>query len=187
MWLGPSVSHLRGLSGRALESPSESSFSSDRQTHQGCRTHRTAEQRQRRTAHPRADAADRSEIHLLTLRVSQVRDDRCIHNQEPVTGLTHGFYKYPARFSSLFTKAAIEAFTELATSYTTRLWAVVRPSSRRPCSDGGQIELGCSTAVSKLLNDCCKLSVGNSRSAPASADFAAFIDAQRMGRFRTSR
>jgi hypothetical protein len=30
----------------------------------------------------------------------------------PVRGLTHGYYKYPARFSPLFAKAAIEAFTK---------------------------------------------------------------------------
>ncbi|MDO8874892.1 MAG: DNA methyltransferase [Pseudolabrys sp.] len=30
---------------------------------------------------------------------------------EPVTGLTHGFYKYPARFSPQFVRAAIETFT----------------------------------------------------------------------------
>src|SRR5579883_2862267 len=30
---------------------------------------------------------------------------------EPVRGLTHGFYKYPARFSPLFARAAIKAFT----------------------------------------------------------------------------
>jgi hypothetical protein len=30
----------------------------------------------------------------------------------PVRGLTHGFYKYPARFSPVFAAAAIEAFTE---------------------------------------------------------------------------
>jgi hypothetical protein len=29
----------------------------------------------------------------------------------PVRGLTHGFYKYPARFSPLFARAAIQAFT----------------------------------------------------------------------------
>jgi DNA modification methylase len=34
-----------------------------------------------------------------------------IHNEAPVSGLTHGFYRYPARFSPLFTRAAIEAFT----------------------------------------------------------------------------
>jgi hypothetical protein len=35
-----------------------------------------------------------------------------IHSQEPVTGLTHNFYKYPARFSPDFTRAAIQVFTE---------------------------------------------------------------------------
>src|ERR1700730_18516189 len=30
---------------------------------------------------------------------------------EPVRGLTHGFYKYPARFSPAFVRAAIETFT----------------------------------------------------------------------------
>jgi hypothetical protein len=30
---------------------------------------------------------------------------------EPVRGLTHGFYKYPARFSPVFARAAIQAFT----------------------------------------------------------------------------
>src|SRR5262245_13278768 len=29
----------------------------------------------------------------------------------PVGGLTHGFYKYPARFSPAFVRAAIETFT----------------------------------------------------------------------------
>jgi hypothetical protein len=31
---------------------------------------------------------------------------------EPVRGLTHGFYKYPARFSPAFVRAAIETFTK---------------------------------------------------------------------------
>jgi hypothetical protein len=31
---------------------------------------------------------------------------------EPVNGLTHGFYKYPARFSPAFVRAAIETFTK---------------------------------------------------------------------------
>lgn len=31
---------------------------------------------------------------------------------EPVRGLTHGFYKYPARFSPSFARATIETFTE---------------------------------------------------------------------------
>src|SRR2546428_803757 len=30
----------------------------------------------------------------------------------PVRGLTHGFYKYPARFSPAFARAAIETFTQ---------------------------------------------------------------------------
>src|SRR5260221_10841765 len=30
----------------------------------------------------------------------------------PVRGLTHGFYKYPARFSPIFAGAVIHAFTE---------------------------------------------------------------------------
>lgn len=34
-----------------------------------------------------------------------------ISNQQPVAGLTHGFYRYPARFSPRFTRATIEAFT----------------------------------------------------------------------------
>jgi hypothetical protein len=32
-------------------------------------------------------------------------------DSEPVKGLTHGFYKYPARFSPLFVRAAIQAFS----------------------------------------------------------------------------
>ena len=33
-------------------------------------------------------------------------------SQAPVAGLTHGFYRYPARFSPEFARAAIEEFTE---------------------------------------------------------------------------
>ncbi|MGD0421300.1 MAG: DNA methyltransferase [Xanthobacteraceae bacterium] len=33
------------------------------------------------------------------------------HDAEPVRGLTHGFYKYPARFSPAFVRAAIQTFT----------------------------------------------------------------------------
>jgi hypothetical protein len=33
-------------------------------------------------------------------------------DSEPVRGLTHNFYRYPARFSPAFARAAIEAFTE---------------------------------------------------------------------------
>lgn len=35
-----------------------------------------------------------------------------IHSREPVAGLSHDFYRYPARFSPLFARAAIQAFTE---------------------------------------------------------------------------
>lgn len=35
------------------------------------------------------------------------------HNKSPITGLTHDFYRYPARFSPLFARAAIEAFTNV--------------------------------------------------------------------------
>src|SRR5262245_66672152 len=34
-----------------------------------------------------------------------------IQTQQPVGGLTHNFYRYPARFSPLFARAAIEAFS----------------------------------------------------------------------------
>lgn len=34
-------------------------------------------------------------------------------NALPVRGLTHGFYKYPARFSPTFVRSVIEAFTEV--------------------------------------------------------------------------
>ncbi len=34
-----------------------------------------------------------------------------VHSQERVTGLTHDFYKYPARFSPQFSKAAINVFS----------------------------------------------------------------------------
>lgn len=35
-----------------------------------------------------------------------------IHDREPVSGLTHEFYRYPARFSPSFTRAVIQTFTE---------------------------------------------------------------------------
>ncbi len=35
-----------------------------------------------------------------------------IHDRKPVAGLTHGFYRYPARFSPRFAEAAIELFTK---------------------------------------------------------------------------
>ncbi len=35
-----------------------------------------------------------------------------VHTQEPVTGLTHNFYRYPARFSPRFARAAIQMFSQ---------------------------------------------------------------------------
>lgn len=34
-----------------------------------------------------------------------------LQSREPVTGYTHDFYRYPARFSPLFAREAIRAFT----------------------------------------------------------------------------
>jgi hypothetical protein len=49
------------------------------------------------------------------LRIPRNQQGRLIdaaRDSEPVRGLTHGFYKYPARFSPTFVKAAIETFTK---------------------------------------------------------------------------
>jgi len=35
-----------------------------------------------------------------------------VHSNEPVAGYTHSFYRYPARFSPLFARSAIKAFTQ---------------------------------------------------------------------------
>ena len=35
-----------------------------------------------------------------------------VHAREPVSGFTHAFYRYPARFSPQFARGAIEAFTD---------------------------------------------------------------------------
>lgn len=35
-----------------------------------------------------------------------------VHSRKPVVGLTHTFYRYPARFSPLFARAMIKAFTQ---------------------------------------------------------------------------
>src|SRR6516165_5360447 len=35
-----------------------------------------------------------------------------VHTQKPVNGLTHNFYRYPARFSPRFARGAIEAFSK---------------------------------------------------------------------------
>ena len=37
-----------------------------------------------------------------------VRFVEAVHNQQPVGGYTHNYYRYPARFSPLFARAAIE-------------------------------------------------------------------------------
>jgi len=37
--------------------------------------------------------------------------ERAVHDIEPVAGLTHQFYRYPARFSPAFARAAIKVFT----------------------------------------------------------------------------
>jgi DNA methylase len=36
---------------------------------------------------------------------------KAVHTREPVAGYTHNFYRYPARFSPLFARAAITAFS----------------------------------------------------------------------------
>jgi hypothetical protein len=36
---------------------------------------------------------------------------QAVHNNEPVAGFTHTFYRYPARFSPLFARASINTFT----------------------------------------------------------------------------
>lgn len=50
----------------------------------------------------------------LSLNISRTLEDALIagaRSTEPVRGLTHGFYKYPARFSPTFVRSAINAFT----------------------------------------------------------------------------
>src|ERR1700730_6692366 len=53
--------------------------------------------------------------HPPLLRLSRAAQAALIagaRDNDPVRGLTHGFYKYPARFSPIFARAAIEAFTQ---------------------------------------------------------------------------
>lgn len=45
-------------------------------------------------------------------RTAQARLIAAARDTEPVRGLTHGFYKYPARFSPAFARAAIETLTK---------------------------------------------------------------------------
>jgi len=49
---------------------------------------------------------------LRISRTAQARLVAAARDVEPVRGLTHGFYKYPARFSPMFARAAIETFTK---------------------------------------------------------------------------
>lgn len=50
---------------------------------------------------------------VLRLRNSVVeRLTTAAHSSDPVSGLTHNFYRYPARFSPALVRAAIDAFTE---------------------------------------------------------------------------
>lgn len=49
---------------------------------------------------------------LRIRRAAQARLIAAARDGEPVRGLTHGFYKYPARFSPTFARAAIETFTK---------------------------------------------------------------------------
>jgi len=48
---------------------------------------------------------------IMLKRSSFVQLAHAIQDDRPVQGLTHCFYRYPARFSPLFARAAIEAFT----------------------------------------------------------------------------
>lgn len=53
----------------------------------------------------------------MTMRVDSSNEDwadqflKGVQSTEPVTGFTHNFYRYPARFSPCFARAAIEAFS----------------------------------------------------------------------------
>src|SRR5579871_4695794 len=57
-------------------------------------------------------AKGRSDSMLDLSDTEQTALIRGARNLEPVRGLTHGFYKYPARFSPSFVRAAIETFTQ---------------------------------------------------------------------------
>jgi len=57
--------------------------------------------------------AESHDLPLLRLpRAAQAALVAGARDNEPVRGLTHNFYKYPARFSPIFARAAIEAFTQ---------------------------------------------------------------------------
>lgn len=44
-------------------------------------------------------------------RDTRARLLQSLHSDKPVRGLTHGFYRYPARFSPEFARSVIEAFS----------------------------------------------------------------------------
>jgi hypothetical protein len=50
------------------------------------------------------------EVETATDPIQELID--AVNSQEPVNGFTHKYYRYPARFSPLFPRAAIRAFTE---------------------------------------------------------------------------
>lgn len=47
----------------------------------------------------------------VALATGLARVRRAALDQEPISGLTHQFYRYPARFSPRFVRAAIEALS----------------------------------------------------------------------------
>lgn len=56
------------------------------------------------------ESATRTHLHLPeSVQAALVAGAR---DAAPVRGLTHGFYKYPARFSPIFARAAIQAFSD---------------------------------------------------------------------------
>lgn len=55
-----------------------------------------------------ANLANNAEIEPIVFSSDQIAAIRC---QKPVLGLTHGFYRYPARFSPQLARTLIEAFT----------------------------------------------------------------------------
>jgi hypothetical protein len=72
--------------------------------------------------------ARNSEPLLDLSRVAQLTLIEGARDAEPVSGLTHDFYKYPARFSPAFVRAAIEAFTDPAICASTPTLAAERRS-----------------------------------------------------------
>ena len=60
---------------------------------------------------------------------------RAAHSSEHVSGLTHNFYRYPARFSPAFAKAVILAFSNHGDTVFDPFMGGVLPLWRRPPSD----------------------------------------------------